>query len=184
MLRFVCAAVIAGVLAAGSAMAADANNGRQGDGQRGTFSYAKNHHILKFLGLTQEQNDKIDALFKDKQTAQQALYKDRPQGKDQEEMKKFYMGIQEKVKAMEAEFNTKVADVLTADQKAKFLAADKAFADFQKAVNEAQIKATNEREDALLKILGDSYKEQAEKNKQMMSREFGGQPGTAGGIYR
>jgi Spy/CpxP family protein refolding chaperone len=180
MLRFVCAMLMAGVLA-GTALAADPNNGRQGDGANSN-SYAKNSQILKFLGLTQEQSDKIDALWKDKNTAQQALWKDRPQSKDKDEMQKFYTGVQEKVKALEVEFRAKLIDVLTADQKAKFLAAEKAMEDYQKALREANIKAVNEREDALLKILGDGYKEQAEKTKQMMAKEFGNYPGGSPGL--
>jgi Spy/CpxP family protein refolding chaperone len=182
MLRFVFAALIAGVLA-GSALAADPNNGGQGGGAQ-AYSYAKNHQFLKYLGLTPEQSDKIDALFKDKGAAQQALYKDRPQSKDKDELQKYYKGVQEKVQALEAEFKVKVADVLTADQKAKYLAAEKAMDDFQKALRDANIKATNEREDALVKILGDAYKEQAEKNKQMMSREFGPGQGGSSGLTR
>jgi hypothetical protein len=187
-------AVVAGVLA-GTALAADPNNGGgQGfapakvggaDNPQGNWSYAKNDRILKYLGLTQEQCDKIDALWKDKNAAVQELYKGMKQNAggangapvDKEAMKKAYAEIAEKVKALEDAFKTKMMDVLTADQKAKYEAADKAFAAYQKTLQDAyaaskdlapqerqksirdtQEKALTTLKAELAKIFGDAFK--------------------------
>ena len=195
MRKLLCAAVVAGLLA-GTALAADPNNGGQvggglvapggGQGNQGTWSYAKNDRILKYLGLTQEQCDKIDALAKDKQAAVQELYKGARQNAagpngapaDPAAMKKTYAEIAEKAKALEEAFRTKVLDLLTADQKTKFEAAEKAWAEYQKtlattygtlgkdlspqerqkAVREAQEKALAALKDELAKIFGAAFK--------------------------
>ena len=196
MRKLLCAAVAAGLLA-GSAWAGDANraanpgDGPLAGGVQGTWSYAKNDRILKYLGLTQEQADKIDALFKDKQAAVQELYKGLPRQNaagangssraDPSAMK----DLQDKAKALEEAFKTKVLDLLTADQKAKFEAAEKAYADLQKAmseiynqtktlapqerqkaVREAHQKALAELQEALTKVFGDAYKADLQKNPQ------------------
>ncbi len=176
MRSMLCGLVLAGMLAT-TALAADgANNGGQGpDGTRVAWTYATGHHILKNLGLTAEQTEKINALFKDKGAAQQAMYKNRPKGQDKEELKKFYAEVQQKARALEEEFNVKVMDLLTADQKAKYQAAEKAQEEYNKAMLEANVKATCDREDALLKIYGDSYKAEADRIKDMIKNgEAGG----------
>jgi Spy/CpxP family protein refolding chaperone len=196
MLKFVCAAVAAGVLA-GTALAADPNNGggQAGPGlvapgaggvpgNPGAWSYAKNDRILKYLGLTQEQCDKIDALWKDKNAAVQELYKGLRQnaaganGSRQSLDPAAMKDLQEKVKALEDAFKVKLLDVLTADQKAKYEPADKAWTEYQKtlttayssldkslspqdrqkAVRDAQEKALATLKDELAKIFGAAFK--------------------------
>jgi len=191
MLKFVCAAVAAGVLA-GTALAADPNNGGQAGpglvapgagGVQGAWSYAKNDRILKYLVLTQEQCDKIDVLWKDKNAAVQELYKGMRQnapapGTRQSIDPAAMKDIQEKVKALEDAFKVKLLDVLTADQKAKYEPADKAWTEYQKtlttayssldksltpqerqkAVREAQEKALATLKVELAKIFGAAFK--------------------------
>lgn len=81
--------------------------------------------------------------------------------------------MQQKSQALEKEFQTKVLDVLTADQRAKFLAAQQAEEACNLAMRQAQVKASDEREDALLRILGEAYRETAERNKKAMRGELG-----------
>jgi len=196
MLRFVCATVVAGVLA-GTALAADPNNGNAPvpggglvapggggvQGNPGAWSYAKNDRILKYLGLTQEQCDKIDALWKDKNAAVQELYKGLRQnapapGTRQSIDPAAMKDLQEKAKALEDAFKVKLLDVLTADQKAKYEPADKAWAEYQKtlastygtldksltpqerqkAVRDAQEKALATLKVELAKVFGDAFK--------------------------
>lgn len=204
MRKLLCAAVAAGLLA-GSAWAADANraanpgDGPLAGGVQGNWSYAKNDRILKYLGLTQEQADKIDALFKDKQAAVQELYKGLHQnaaganGSSRQSLDPSAMkDLQDKAKALEEAFKTKVLDLLTADQKAKFEAAEKAYADLQKAmgeaynqtktlapqerqkaVREAHQKALADLQEALTKVFGDAYKADLQKNPQGSSTVTG-----------
>jgi Spy/CpxP family protein refolding chaperone len=213
-MRLVCAVAMAGLLA-GSAWAAD-NGGAPrkdpnaaGPGQgnaAGNWSYAKNDRILKCLALTDEQIAKIDVLFSDMQTAQRDLWKgaqgqtgiangQAPNSRasiSKEDM----AAIQEKSKALQTAFKTKLMDVLTADQKAKYEAADKIISDSQKAMQDLfakfnagaktaedrkamqdeMAKITKDRQDALSKLLGDAYKSEEQGGRFFPGGNAGGPP--------
>ena len=163
------------VLLAGLIYAAD-DGGQAGAARRPqlTYSYAKNNPTLKFLGLTAEQSDKIDALQKESSQATTKLYNDRPQGKDPAVLKEFYEKVSLKRKELQDELTKKILDVLTDEQKTKFKAAEEAREACETAMKDARIKAINEREDKLIQILGDGYKEEAERQKKMAANTFAG----------
>jgi Spy/CpxP family protein refolding chaperone len=182
MVRWTCVAALVG-LASGAVWAQGEREGHilrrsagasQGDASMQNYSYAKNHPVLRFLSLTDEQVQKINALHKEHMQAQSGMWKDRPQDKDA--MKEYYTKMRERQRAANEQMTAKISDVLTDEQRAKFKAAEEAREACQKSVREAQIKATQEREDKLLKILGDGYKEEAEKNKRSAESGAGGAP--------
>lgn len=148
---------------------------------QGTVQFVQNHPVLRFLNLTQEQSDKINALYQERMAAVRDLYKNRP--KDRAAMQQFYQQVQAKNQALEAEFQKKLMDVLTEEQKAKYAEVQKVQEEFSRAQHEAMIKLVIEREDKLVKILGDGYREQAEKIKQGM-RQDGPDGASRGGITR
>lgn len=194
MLKFVFSVVMAGLLA-GVALAGDdakkpdpaADRIAPGGINQGAYSYAKHDRIMTCLKLTDEQITKIDALYKDMITAQQEVYKGLRNGNgaqgsgaagSPDANKEAQKAMQEKIEAIRKAFETKVADVLTAEQKAKYEGALKIMADSQKAMqelssktnfvkmtaderkaySEAAQKIGKEREEALSKLLGEAFK--------------------------
>jgi Spy/CpxP family protein refolding chaperone len=181
MLRLAFVGMMAGLLAGsawaaeGGAAVAPGSSVQPGPGGvQAAWSYAKNDRIMKCLTLTDEQVAKIDALFKDLQTGRQELYK----GVDKKMGKEAYAAIQEKMQALQTAFDAKVLDVLTAEQKVKYEAALKIMAESQKAIqellvkfnagdktaddrkalSEAMKKINSDRDEALVKLLGEAYK--------------------------
>jgi len=150
-------------------------------------SYLKLNLFLKYMGLTGEQSAKIDGLYDDWRKGQMALANDpaSPKASLVGHAAADPKAVEEhnrKLKALEDAFHAGVLAALTDEQKPKYQAAEKACRDFhtairdfilscggnvpQKALLEVQIGATDRREDALLKLFGEPYREQAERHKK------------------
>jgi len=185
MRKLMCVAALAGFFAV-PVLAQEGQNRAGNPAGRRKYSYAESHQVLQFLELTDEQKAKIDALWTDFQAASRELYqKNRPgRGASNEERQAFYKAVGVQRKALQEDFDLKVLDILTDEQKKKYEAVQEANAAFQKAQREFLIKFTNEREDKILGILGDVYKERAEQIKKGMRGEFNGSDTPGGGLYR
>lgn len=118
-----------------SAMAADPAGGGKNANSSRRLSMAKYHQVYGRLGLTDEQIEKIDAIYDEYSKKSSELYKKAYSNKNEkltsEDRKAKYKKLREKVAELNAERDKKILEVLTEEQKKKLEEANKIIAEFQ-----------------------------------------------------
>jgi Spy/CpxP family protein refolding chaperone len=130
------------------------------------YSYARSHPILKYLSLTPEQAEKIDAAFEEGSAARTAVYTVQPPT-DPVGRQKAAQERMQKLQEMHKQTEEKMVEVLNPEQKEKYQKAMAVKQEYEKVVQETIAKLAVEREDKLMGILGEAYKMEAERNKGM-----------------
>jgi Spy/CpxP family protein refolding chaperone len=157
-----CASALAADPAAGNA----ANSSSPNEGQ--AYSWAKFHWIYGRLGLTEEQLQKIDAIYLEYQEKIKTLHKELHAKKlSGKERKEAYKELRTKIAELEAERDEKILEVLTEGQKKKILIARKVKADFDAKMTELRkgyVKARSTKDRSERKKI---YKELSEKRTEL-----------------